>query len=258
MSRNVESSANLDQSDRPHARIADLDAYAAAALDRLTRWAAKGLSAPAALICLGEDGHDEIASCTSSSAEWASRTGEPLVRLVATQAARTRDPLVIGDVAQLASRVGAPPRRGRLHQRAARRRRRCRARQPLRGRRAPAQLDPRGRRVRGRARGFGPDRARAARCARQGRVRDPLQRRSAGGPRADRRAGTAPADADPAGLGAAISSSSTARSISPGSPSSRRRALAPCATTPSAPTRSRVSRPPAARRDEHRRGHRLR
>lgn len=109
MSRNVESSWNLDPSDRPLARNADLDAHATAALDRLTRWAAKALRAPAALISLGEDGHDEIASCTSASAEWASRTAEPLARLAAIQAARTRDPLVIDDVAQLASPVGVPP-----------------------------------------------------------------------------------------------------------------------------------------------------
>lgn len=104
MSRNVESSGRIDTSGHPLARSADLDAHATAALDRLTRWAAKALRAPVALISL-VDGHEhEIASCTSSTAEWISHGGEPLARLLSDQAE-----VVVDDVAQVAPRAAVPP-----------------------------------------------------------------------------------------------------------------------------------------------------
>ena len=109
MSRNVESSANIDRSAPPLLCSADLDTHATAALDRLARWAAKALRAPVALISLVEGREHEIASCTSSSAEWISQGGEPLARLAGNQAARTPNPLVVHDVAQVAPRADVPP-----------------------------------------------------------------------------------------------------------------------------------------------------
>ena len=79
MSRNVESSGNIDRSDLPLVCNADLDAPATTALDRLTRWATKALRAHVVLISL-VDGHEhEIASVTSCTQEWISHSGEPKI-----------------------------------------------------------------------------------------------------------------------------------------------------------------------------------
>jgi len=106
MSRNVESSGSIDRSAYPPG-AADLDAYASAALDRLTRWAELALRAPAALISLAIGEHYVIASCRSSTPEWSACRDGSLARLAGEQAVLASGPVVVADV-QDALGTGAP------------------------------------------------------------------------------------------------------------------------------------------------------
>lgn len=72
-----------------------LDAHATAALDRLTRWAAKALRAPTALISLVDGDRHEIASCTSTD-EHLAAAATLSAELVRAAAARG-EPLVVDD-----------------------------------------------------------------------------------------------------------------------------------------------------------------
>lgn len=66
-------------------------------MDRLTRWAAKALRAPAALISLVDGDHQQIASCTSDDARFAAADEQLLAALSCDEVARTGAPLVAGD-----------------------------------------------------------------------------------------------------------------------------------------------------------------
>jgi len=99
MSKNVSSDRDVGPSDgeeRDPDRRPDLDAHATAALDRLTRWAAKALRAPAALISLVDGDRHEIASCTSADQSIAAPAAS-LPPECLRDAARCGEPRVVDD-----------------------------------------------------------------------------------------------------------------------------------------------------------------
>jgi diguanylate cyclase (GGDEF)-like protein len=98
MSRNVESHWSIRPPEgAEHERPPDLDAHATAALDRLTRWAAKALRAPAALIALIDGDRNEIASCTSDDERFSSPDDRLLAALSCEQIRLTGAPVVVDD-----------------------------------------------------------------------------------------------------------------------------------------------------------------
>lgn len=98
MTKNVEShrSADAPTNGEPDRR-ADLDAHAPAALDRLTRWAAKALRAPAALVCLLDGAHPGIASFTSEGKPFNTADGRLLAQQLCAQLLRGDGPVVVDD-----------------------------------------------------------------------------------------------------------------------------------------------------------------
>ncbi|MDQ3676838.1 MAG: sensor domain-containing diguanylate cyclase [Actinomycetota bacterium] len=102
MTRNMESHRSIGptESSEP-AHHPDLDAHATAALDRLTRWAAKALRAPAALICLVDGDRQEVASCTRHDEPFSSNDGQLLAELgrfaSGDEVVRSGGPRVIDD-----------------------------------------------------------------------------------------------------------------------------------------------------------------
>ncbi|MDX6690138.1 MAG: hypothetical protein QOG15_1595, partial [Solirubrobacteraceae bacterium] len=98
MTKNVESHWSIRPPEgRERECRPDLDAHATAALDRLTRWAAKALRAPAALISLVDGDHFHVASCTSDDPRFASPDERLLTALHCEQVTATATPLVVDD-----------------------------------------------------------------------------------------------------------------------------------------------------------------
>jgi len=98
MSKNVESHWSIgppEGSETEHQP--KLDAHATAALDRLTRWAAKALRAPTALISLVDGDRQEIASCTSDVEQFNAPDREFFAQLSCDRVMLTGEPCVVDE-----------------------------------------------------------------------------------------------------------------------------------------------------------------